>query len=159
MQKILTLLLLLFAGVCIGMMLTRSCNHPEPPLPEMEIVRDTVIDVHIDTQYFPKPVPYKVIQRDTVYISCNNKSNDTSNDVYVYETKQYKDSLLTAQISGINATLDWYETYIPVRKEYIYTDVYIPPGRWSVGVQAGVGVTPKGLQPYIGVGLTYRLDF
>ena len=159
MKTIWIILLSACVGALLTMMLTRSCNHPEPPLPEMKIVRDTVIDVHIDTQYVPKPVPYKVIQRDTVYISCNNKSNDTSNDVYVFETKQYKDSLLTAQISGINATLDWYETYIPVRKEHIYTDVYIPPGRWSVGVQAGVGVTPKGLQPYIGVGLTYRLDF
>ena len=113
MKNLSIILLSACVGALLTMMLTKTCNHPEPPLPEMKIVRDTVIDVHIDTQYFPKPVPYKVIQRDTVYISCNNKSNDTSNDVYVFETKQYKDSLLTAQISGINATLDWYETYIP----------------------------------------------
>lgn len=32
-----------------------------------------------------------------------------------------------------------------------------PPSHWSVGVQAGYGMTPKGLQPYIGFGVSYRL--
>lgn len=31
------------------------------------------------------------------------------------------------------------------------------PSRWSFGVQLGYGITPKGFQPYIGVGLGYRL--
>ena len=29
--------------------------------------------------------------------------------------------------------------------------------RWNVGIQGGVGITPKGVQPYIGVGVSYRL--
>ena len=29
--------------------------------------------------------------------------------------------------------------------------------RWSVGMQGGVGMTPKGLQPYIGIGIGYLL--
>lgn len=105
-----------------------------------------------------QPVLYKIIQTDTVYVG-KDTSNNVSKDVYLYETKLYKDSVLMAQVSGINATLDWYEAYIPTRTEYIYSNVYIPPKRLSVGLQGGVGVTPKGLQPYIGVGVTYRLDF
>ena len=31
------------------------------------------------------------------------------------------------------------------------------PRRWSMGVQAGYGLTPKGLQPYVGVGVSIRL--
>lgn len=29
--------------------------------------------------------------------------------------------------------------------------------RWSVGLQAGVGMTPHGVEPYIGVGVSFRL--
>jgi hypothetical protein len=121
-------------------------------------VTDTVVLTKVDTVKVIQPVPYKIIQIDTVYVG-KDASNDASKDVYLYETKLYKDSVLTAQLSGINATLDWYETYIPTRTEYIYSNVYIPPKRLSFGLQGGVGVTPKGLQPYIGVGVTYRLDF
>jgi hypothetical protein len=128
----------------------------EPPLPEMEIVRDTVIDVQIDTQYFPKPVPYKVEVRDTIYI------NDTINgNIFVQEVKEYKDSTYYAKISGINAYLEEMEVYPKTITQYINTKEYIyaPPKKWSMGIQGGIGITPKGLQPYIGFGVERKISF
>lgn len=165
MKNVLIILLSFFVMVLLNMTLMRSCRSQEQIVTKITVT-DTVVLTKVDTVKVMQPVPYKVIQIDTVYVAkdasnddSNDASNDDSKDVYLYETKIYKDSVLTAQLSGINATLDWYETYVPTRTEYIYSNVYIPPKRLSVGLQGGVGVTPKGLQPYIGVGVTYRLDF
>ena len=157
MKTIWIILLSAFVGGLLTMMLTKSCNHPEPPLPEMEIVRDTVIDVQIDTQYFPKPVPYKVEVHDTLYLD-----KPYNGHIFMHETKWFSDnSTYDMQVSGINIELDWIKTYPKTVTQYINTTetVYIPPRKWSIGIQGGVGITPKGLQPYIGFGVTRRLEF
>ena len=160
MKNLWIILLSACVGALLSTMLTRSCNHPEPPLPEMKIVRDTVIDVQIDTQYFPKPVPYKVEVRDTVYID-NSFQNSQDWKVLVQEVKEYKDSTYYARISGINAYLEEIRVYPKTITQYINTKeyVYIPPKKWSIGIQAGYGITPKGLQPYLGFGVSRRLEF
>ena len=160
MKNLSIILLSACVGALLSMMLTRSCNHPEPPLPEMKIVRDTVIDVQIDTQYFPKPVPYKVEVRDTVYI-VNSFQNSQDWKVLVQEVKEYKDSTYYAKISGINAFLEEIEVYPKTITQYITNTerVYIQPKKWSVSIQAGYGITPKGLQPYLGFGVSRRLEF
>ena len=157
MKNVLIILLSFSVMVLLNMTLMKSCRSQKQIVTKITVT-DTVVLTKVDTVKVMQPVPYKVIQIDTVYVA-KDTSNDVSKDVYLFETKLYKDSVLMAQVSGVNATLDWYETYIPTRTEYIYSNVYIPPKRLSVGLQGGVGVTPKGLQPYIGVGVTYRLDF
>lgn len=145
------------AGGLLTMMLTRSCNHPEPPLPEMKIVRDTVIDVQIDTQYFPKPVPYKVEVHDTIYLDKPYKGH-----VFTQETKWFSDnSTYDMQVSGINIELDWIKTYPKTITQYVNTkeSIYVPPKKWSIGIQGGIGITPKGLQPYIGFGVERKIEF
>jgi hypothetical protein len=116
--------------------------------------------VQIDTQYFPEPVPYKVEVRDTVYID-NSFQNSQDWKVLVQEVKEYKDSTYYAKISGINAYLEHIEVYPKTITQYINTKeyVYVPPKKWSIGIQAGYGITPKGLQPYLGVGVSRRLEF
>lgn len=153
MQRILTLLLLLFVGGCLGMMLTRSCQN-QPKVPEAKIERDTTIIVQIDTQYFPKPVPYKVEVRDTIYI------NDTINgNIFVQETKEYKDSTYYAKISGINAYLEEIRVFPKNTTKYIYNTEIVreKPKKWGIGVQVGYGVGKNGIQPYIGMGIQYDL--
>ena len=44
--------------------------------------------------------------------------------------------------------------YQPTR--YITIKTTEQQSRWSWGIQAGMGITPKGLQPYIGLGATFR---
>ena len=154
MKTIWIILLSICVGVLLSMTLMRFCKVQEPVTPEMQIVRDTIEVVYVDTIRVEKLLPYQVIYRDTVVFT------DTINEGgYINETKVYKDSILTAQVSGINATLDWYEVYRPTRVNYVCNTVYVPPGKWSIGLQGGVGITPKGLQPYIGIGAQYRLNF
>lgn len=156
MKTLWIILLSACVGSLLSMMLMKSCQV-EPPLPEMMVLRDTITEVHIDTFTAYKPQPYKVTVRDTVY---NEKGY--AGHVFVQETKWFGDNeTYDMQVSGINVELDWIKTYPKTVTQYINTTetVYIPPKKWSIGIQGGVGITPKGLQPYLGVGLTYQLKF
>jgi hypothetical protein len=115
--------------------------------------------VQIDTQYFPKPVPYKVVVRDTVIVNSFQNSQDWK--VLVQEIKEYKDSTYYARISGINAYLEEIRVYPKTITQYVNTKeyIYVPPKKWSIGIQGGVGITPKGLQPYVGFGVQRKISF
>ena len=60
----------------------------------------------------------------------------------------YEDESYTAWVSGVVPALDSIAVRIPKLSQ---------PRRWSVAVQAGVGITPAGPQPYIGLGLSFSL--
>lgn len=112
----------------------------------------------IDTITIERPVPYKVMVRDTISLT------DTiflAGQILFQEIKEYKDSTYYARISGINAFLEEIRVYPRTVTNYINTTekVYIQPSKWSIGLQGGYGITPKGLQPYIGVGFSYQLKF
>jgi hypothetical protein len=109
-----------------------------------------------------------VVVRDTIYINgnINDNINDNINgningNIFVQEVKEYKDSTYYAKISGINAYLEEIRVYPKTITQYITNTerVYIQPKKWSVGIQGGIGITPKGLQPYLGVGVSRRLEF
>lgn len=82
------------------------------------------------------------------------KQNDSIDIELPIEQKVYSDSLYRAWVSGFDARLDSIYIYQPTR--YITIKTTEQPSRWSGGVQGGVGITPKGLQPYIGLGATFR---
>ena len=134
MKNVTTLLLSLFVGICFGTMLTKSCSKPQ--MPEPKIIRDTTLITQIDTQYFPKPVPYKVIIRDTIYIK------DTIGVTLLQEVKEYKDSTYYAKISGINAFLEEIRVYPKTTTKYVYQveKVAEKPKKWGIGPQVGVGI-------------------
>lgn len=157
MKNLWIILLSAFVGALLSTMLTKSYNQPQIP-PQPQIIKDTEIVVQIDTQYFPKPQPYKVEVRDTITIS------DTiyiGGQTLYQEVKEYKDSTYYARISGINAFLEEIDVYPKTITQYIYKTekVAVEPKKWSIGLQGGIGITPKGLQPYLGVGVTRRLEF
>jgi hypothetical protein len=82
------------------------------------------------------------------------KQNDSVEVELPIEQKVYSDSLYKAWVSGFDARLDSIYIYQPTR--YITIKTTEQQSRWSWGVQAGMGITPKGLQPYIGLGATFR---
>lgn len=82
----------------------------------------------------------------------NGKQNDSVEVELPIEQKVYSDSLYKAWVSGFDARLDSIYIYQPTR--YITIKTTEQQSRWSWGVQAGMGITPKGLQPYIGIGAT-----
>ena len=69
--------------------------------------------------------------------------------------KVYEDSLYRAWVSGFDARLDSIKLFQPTK--YITITTKQKTSRWNVGIQGGVGITPKGVQPYIGVGVSYKL--
>lgn len=70
--------------------------------------------------------------------------------------KMYRDSSYTAWVSGYAAALDSIHIHRPTH--YLY-NIHrpAPSRRWSFGLQGGIGLTPKGVQPYVGVGFSIRL--
>ena len=84
----------------------------------------------------------------------NGKQNDSVEVELQIEQKVYSDSLYKAWVSGFDARLDSIYIYQPTR--YITIKTTEQQSRWSWGIQAGMGITPKGLQPYIGLGATFR---
>lgn len=77
----------------------------------------------------------------------------TKETIIPISQKVYKDSSYTAWVSGYRPRLD----SIRVMNSVVTRDVVRPAKRWGVGIQGGVGVTPKGVQPYIGIGINYRI--
>lgn len=88
-----------------------------------------------------------VVMRDSVVLLV-----DSLEAALPITRKTYSDSSYTAWVSGFEPQLDSIRVYprTIVRQQ--------PAKRWSVGVQGGVGLTPKGFQPYIGVGVAYKID-
>lgn len=86
----------------------------------------------------------EVHSRDTVYVEVPRAQT-------VYESADYR-----AYVSGFRASLD----SITVYRRHSIASVKRPSSRFSVGIQGGCGITPKGFQPYIGIGVSVRLlDF
>ena len=59
----------------------------------------------------------------------------------------------TAYVSGFHQQLD----SIEIRERVITNTIVKKRSRWNVGISAGYACTPKGLSPYIGIGVTYNL--
>ena len=68
----------------------------------------------------------------------------------VYETEYYR-----AYISGYRATMD--SIFIRQRTTTIRIREPTKSKRFSIGLQVGYGMTPKGFQPYAGIGISVNL--
>lgn len=68
--------------------------------------------------------------------------------------KVYSDSTYTAYVSGFDAKLDSINVY----SKLVTVTKREPPPAITFGVQAGYGITPKGMQPYIGLGVQYNFS-
>lgn len=156
MKTIWIILLSAFVGALLSTMLMRSCQQPKIEI--INKVGDTVIVERVDTFTIIKPMPYRIEVRDTIRLT------DTiyiGGQMLFQEVKEYKDSSYYAKISGINAYLEEIRVYPKTITQYVNTKeyIYVPPKKWSIGIQGGVGITPKGLQPYIGFGVQRKISF
>ena len=140
-------------GLWFCLLITRCANKAatEPPL------RDTIVD----TIKVVKPIAkdslvtrYKVVEVERVNIvdSVNTISEVVFDTVQVrlpIESKHYTSESYDAWVSGYEPNLDSIKVYNQVIKP--------KQSRWSIGLQGGVGITPRGVQPYVGVGIGYKL--
>lgn len=124
------------------------------------IVSDTVWKIVTKDTTIIKKVPKKIeiIKRDTI----------TKDTVLVTEYKTYEDTIckdkdsviVKSYITGINAQLDSMQVSWKKREKIITNTITIEKQvkqRITYGLQGGYGITPKGFQPYIGVGLQINL--
>lgn len=144
-----TLHLLLFGALC----LLFSSRKPSPK--EVIIVKSDTIRV-TDTVMVVKPQPIERKVVDTVVVHTTDTFEREVIVTLPREVITYEDTAYRAVVSGYKPSLDSLTIYH--QREYIKVTEQLPAPRWSVGIQGGVGVTPKGVQPYIGVGVSYRLD-
>ena len=69
------------------------------------------------------------------------------------EQHEYHGEGYRAWVSGYAPALD----SIAIERSITVVQPTDRQRRWSVGLQAGVGLTPHGVEPYIGVGVSFRL--
>lgn len=132
----------------------------------------------IDTARFmkPEPVTAEVIKVKSVklkvksgtarnglginkcaYVDSLSHNVDSIDVVIPIERKVYQDSNYRAVVSGYDVSLDTIEVYARHEITTIRHTVTTSPKRWGIGLAAGYGVTPKGLQPFVGVSVTYTI--
>lgn len=100
-------------------------------------------------RYIAKSLP---IARDSV---AKQLRSDSVKVQIPISMKVYEDTLYKAYVSGYEPKLD--SITIKQKTTYITHTIRDIESRFRIGLQAGYGLTPKGMQPYVGVGLSYRL--
>lgn len=127
--------------------------------------KDTVMVTVVDTVTYDKPVArdslvvrYVRVRLPVVRDTLHSIYTDTIQVDMPITQKRYEDSTYTAWVSGYEARLDSIRVY--ARKEVVTINKVTkePPNRFVVSFNVGYGLTPqKGLQPYIGIGVGYKL--
>ena len=129
-----------------------------------EVVSDTIIKViKVDRPIVREStiVNYEVVRlpraNDTICVSDTIKDS-----VFVQvpiEQKVYSDSNYTAWVSGYHPRLD--SISITHQEVSFHNKLVNNNGskRLYLGIQVGYGITPRGMQPYIGLGVSYKFGF
>lgn len=140
-------------GLWLCLLITRCTNKAatEPPL------RDTIVDTikvmkpiakdSVVTRY--KWVTLERVKDTTIVNEVSEVVFDTVQVRLPIESKQYSTTTFDAWVSGYEPTLDSIKVY--------QREIKTKQSRWSIGLQGGVGMTPRGVQPYVGIGVAYRL--
>ncbi len=104
----------------------------------------------------PELVAVRVKGEESAVLPCADSGNSDSVMVKVPVSQSiYAGESYKAYVSGFRTVLDSIEVY-STRTESV---VALPERhrRFAVGVQAGVGITPRGVEPFVGVGITLKL--
>lgn len=133
-----------------------------------ELVTDTIVIYRWDTITINQPseVIRYVYRYDTIRDSSITFIVDTISAsptaIIPIERTIYRDSVenakYTAFLSGFHASLDSIFIECLAKESVITVKVREKASRFGFGIQAGVGISAKGLAaPYVGVGVQYRL--
>lgn len=127
-----------------------------------EVERDTIVVRDTIVQYYPKEVERVVTRTERVEVPIVHR--DTIREVVEVELpieeRTYLDEEYKAVIGGYNPYLKSIEVY-PKTSYINTTETITKRKRWgvSLGVQGGYGITPQGMQPYAGVGISFGYSF
>lgn len=157
MKKILGVLL------CISIILNIFLYLEHSSIESKKVCDTTKITI-VDSvkKSFPMPVDSFVVRYITRLLPITSDSATTkhlvSDSVKVQipiSQKVYEDTLYKAYVSGYEPKLD--SITIKQKTTYITHTIRNKEPWFRIGLQAGYGLTPKGMMPYFGVGLSYRL--
>lgn len=141
----------LFTGLLL-LSLPHYCGKAEQSVVERDTITDTIKVVRpvvrdsVVLRYDRVVLP---IVRDSVMVRDSVVIDSVQVQLPITQ-KCYRDSVYTAWISGYQPKLDSIHIYRPT----ITINTTKQP-KFTYGIQAGYGITPKGLQPYLGVGIGY----
>ena len=148
----------LIIGAFLLSLVWRRCAY------ETVVVTDTIIKViKVDRPIVREStiVKYEVVRlprtNDTICVSDTIKDS-----VFVQvpiEQKVYSDSNYTAWVSGYHPRLD--SISITHQEVSFHNKLVNNNGskRLYLGIQVGYGITPRGMQPYLGLGVSYKFGF
>ena len=115
------------------------------------IIRDTVQD----TVLVPRKV--YITRIDTIYLDSPDDTVKVEALIpierKVYQTANYKATVEGYKPSLVDMQIDQQTQYIT--KPEIHYEKNRP--RWGIGIQAGYGITDRGLSPYLGIGVQYNI--
>lgn len=110
------------------------------------------------TENVRKPVENVIIHTDSSGDYAQETRQNIRDSVSVripITQKHYVDSTYEAWVSGWQPSLD--SIFVYRQTEVVTNVIQKPPRRWGIGVQGGYGMTPEGFQPYVGIGVHFRL--
>lgn len=153
---------IIFVGGIVGSFFFGRATIKDTTIVSAKIERDTIIVRDTIRQYYPKEVERVVVrtERIEVPVIVRDTIRDTIWVDVSIEAREYKSEEYFAIVEGYNPMLKYIEVY--PRTAYITTTETIKERkRWgvSLGVQGGYGFTPKGWQPYAGVGVSFGYNF
>ena len=154
---------IIFVGGCVGsFFFGRATKSTSIVSTEIEsntiIVRDTI------RESYPIEVEREVVRTEYKYLTRVERDTITLRDTILVEIpieeREYKGKDYRAVVGGYNPYLKSIEVY-PTTTYINTTETVKERKRWgvSLGVQGGYGFTPKGWQPYVGVGVSFGYSF
>ena len=126
-----------------------------PAAKDSTVVRYVTRTVPVATQSFRAPRDTANNDREVIPSLCASASSDSATVMLPITQKVYSDTDYRAWVSGYEPHLDSIKVF--PRTVTVRETIYKSPSRFSIGLQGGYGITPKGLQPYIGVGVNVRI--
>lgn len=136
------------AGLITGL-IASSLLRPGYKFTEKEYIITTVHDTLTITRPVPVAVP-ETIRIETANLPMANDTDSVAVLVPI-TSAVYSGDGYRARISGYRASLD------SLTIDRVTVTHRPKPKRWAIGLQTGIAATPRGVQPFIGVGLTYKL--
>jgi len=146
---------------CVVLTAVYNCGRQETATDKQILYVDTIYDtirvahpVAVESVTVRHEVVPIMRYRDSVRVEARD-SIVVRDSVAIVPISQkiYRDSIYTAWVSGYKPSLDSIEVYqrtITIKER---------AKRWGIGAQMGYGLTPKGFQPYVGVGVSYNISF
>lgn len=124
-----------------------------PVYDTIPVPRDSVILRYSVTRL---PLAFQESRIDTLRDTILTIVRDSMDVVIPITQKKYETEEYRAYVSGYEARLD---SCITFNRSHLI-NIRSPtskPSRFAIGLQGGYGITPKGFQPYIGIGIAVNL--